>query len=95
MKTNFLLLLFIVLFSYNTLGQQGRNKNFVRQQQRMPTSKPKIHANSNSVFGTGNTHPKYNKQTQPKNDQVEKAEIKDNDKMKRNNDKPKKEKINH
>jgi hypothetical protein len=31
----------------------------------MSTSKPKIHANSNSVFGTGNTHPKYKKETIP------------------------------
>ncbi len=94
MKTNFLIVLFTILISYNTLGQPGRNKNFVKLPQRMPISKPKIHANSNSVFGTGNTHPKYNNKAQPKNEEIKKAEIMDNDKMKRNNDKPKKEKNN-
>ncbi len=65
MKSNILILLFIILFSNSTLGQQGRNKTFVKQLPKMSTSKPKIHANSNSVFGTGNTHPKYNKETIP------------------------------
>ena len=30
----------------------------------------RIHANSNSVFGTGNTHPNYNKKTEPNKETV-------------------------
>ena len=45
----------------------------------------KIHANSNSVFGTANTHPNYNKKEQPKS-----SEIKDGNETKKS--KVKKEK---
>lgn len=34
------------------------------------TVNARIHANSNSVFGTGNTHPNYNKKSVPKKDDV-------------------------
>ena len=34
----------------------------------------KIHANSNSVFGAGNSNNKYNKKTQPKKEGIKKEE---------------------
>lgn len=36
--------------------------------------KAKIHANSNSVFGTGNNNAKYNKKNQPKKEAIKKEE---------------------
>ena len=36
--------------------------------------KAKIHANSNSVFGTGNRNNKYNKKDLPKKDEITKQE---------------------
>ena len=44
----------------------------------------KIHANSNSVFGTGNTHPNYNKKNQPKKDEIKNDYV--NDRLKRKDD---------
>ena len=44
----------------------------------------KIHANSNSVFGTGNTKPDYNKKNQPKKQDVKsEADVKKNTKEKK------------
>lgn len=78
------------LISNHLFAQPGRSShinNIVKQQPRIngilkatnnANANAKIHANSNSVFGTRNTHPNYNKKDQPKKD-----EIKDEGKRKR------------
>ena len=61
------------LFSNNLLAQPGRN--VVKQPPRIngilkatnnATARVKIHANSNSVFGSKKTHPNYEKRNQSK-----------------------------
>lgn len=61
----------IFITSNNLFAQPGHN--LVKQPSRIngvaraianANVNAKIHANSNSVFGTGNTHPNYNKKDQ-------------------------------
>lgn len=70
-------------------AQQYHNLNIVKQQQNtngilrannIANTNAKIHANSNSVFGTNNSSANYNKKNQPK-----KEEGKSEEETKRNN----------
>ena len=45
--------------------QQKPGKNNTKEQQKKPNTKAKIHANSNSVYRSSDTHPKYIKKTIP------------------------------
>ena len=69
------------LFSYFTYAQPGRGAikqppriNGVLKATTNAAVKAKIHANSNSVFGTGTNNAKYNKKEQPKKEAVKKEE---------------------
>jgi len=60
-------------------AQQGPNLNIVKQQQNIngilranniANANARMHANSNSVFGTTNSSANYNKKDQPKKEDV-------------------------
>ena len=66
-------LITLFLFSNNLPAQHGRiavkqppRINGVLKATSNAAAKVKIHANSNSVFGTSKTHPKYDKKQSPK-----------------------------
>lgn len=79
------------IFCYNSYSQPRPNIvkppkiNGVLKATTVANVNAKIHANSNSVFGTSNTHPNYNKKRQE-----QKSEIKTEDEPK--NKKAKKQK---
>ena len=76
----------ICLYSYNVSAQPGKIKQPPKiSVVKVPNVNVKVHANSNSVFGTGNTHPNYNKKTPPK-----KGEIKSEGDKEKNKEKKKK-----
>ena len=82
MKPYKLILIIITAFIYGHLAAQSGK---IKQPPKVNVVKisvtkvnTKIHANSNSVFGTGNTHPNYDKRTPPK-----KGEIKNNEEPKK------------
>ena len=72
MKALYTILAFFMTFivSADLYSQPGRKAvkqppriNGVQKATSNATAKAKIHANSNSVFGTGTTHPKYDKKS--------------------------------
>ena len=66
MKTKIGSLFIILLFNHLVFAQQHKpSKNNTKEQQKKPNTKAKIHANSNSVYGSSDTHPKYIKKTIP------------------------------
>jgi hypothetical protein len=66
MKTKIISLFIILLFNHLVFAQQQKpGKNNTKEQQKKPNTKAKIHANSNSVYGSSDTHPKYIKETIP------------------------------
>lgn len=86
-----------VLFSTTLYAQLGRG--LVRQPPRITgvtraasnaAVNARIHANSNSVFGAGNSHPKYNKTEQPAKEEVKKDAINDDAEVKKSKGKKKK-----
>ena len=81
----------LFLFSNNLPAQHGHATikqppriNGVLKATSNATAKAKIHANSNSVFGTSKTHPKYDKK------QPQKGELKDEKEVAKKNKKQKK-----
>ncbi len=87
-----LLLLSIFLFSGNAFAQSGnsyKSKKIVKQQPKT-NAKARSHANSNSVFGTGNIHPKYIKKSPPKKEEIVKEKIKEEGELKKTKTKEKK-----
>jgi len=83
MKTK-ILLLSIFLFSgyaYAQSGNSSKNTKIVKQQPKA-NAKARSHANSNSVFGTGNIHPKYIKKSLPKKKEIVKEKIKEGESRK-------------
>lgn len=91
MKTK-ILLLSIFLFSgyaFSQTGNSSKNKKITKQQ---PKTNPKArsHANSNSVFGTGNIHPKYSKKSPPNKVEIVKEKIKEEGESKKIKSKEKK-----
>ena len=68
------------IISNNLFAQPGHN--MVKQPPRINGAvratananiNAKIHANSNSVFGTGNAHPNYNKKDNPQKGEIKEA----------------------
>ncbi|HEV8080626.1 MAG TPA: hypothetical protein VGP43_07940 [Chitinophagaceae bacterium] len=89
MKTK-ILLLSIFLFSGFVFAQSGnsyKSKKIVKQQSK---AKARSHANSNSVFGPGNIHPKYIKKSPPKKVEIVKEKIKEEGESKKTKTKEKK-----
>jgi len=69
MKTKIISLFIILLFNHLVFAQQQKpGKNNTKEQQKKPNNKAKIHANSNSVYRSSDTHPKYFKKTTPAKD---------------------------
>ncbi len=85
MKTKIISLFIILLFNHLVFAQQQKpGKNNTKEQQKKPNTKAKIHANSNSVYGSSDTHPKYIKKTIPTKDKSKReVEIKKNRKPKK------------
>ncbi len=82
-------LFMVFLISENLFAQQVHISNIVKQQKvtTAANTNAKVHANSNSIFGSGNTPSKYDKKKQPKNN-----EVKDEEGMKKNNNAKKQKK---
>gem|GEM_PF-3869741 len=85
MKTIFkpILLLILFLITNYLFAQQGHNLNIVNQQQNInvilranniANANARIHANSNSVFGTTNSSVNYNKKDHPKKEELKPEE---------------------
>ena len=92
-KITFLLIV-VFIISNKLFAQPGRN--MVKQPPRIngvvratatANINAKIHANSNSVFGNGNSHPNYSKKEQPqkevRNDEGEIKKMKETGKKER------------
>ena len=65
----------IMLLSNQLFSQRVHTNNIVKQTQGIngivrATSNARIHANSNSVFGTIKTQPNYDNKDQPKKDEI-------------------------
>jgi hypothetical protein len=94
----FIALFTALLIGYTLSAQPGRG--LVRQPPRINgaaraaanagINAARIHANSNSVFGTGNTHPNYTKKEEPKKEEINKEELKEGDIKKNKGKKQKK-----
>ena len=66
MKTKIISLFIILFFNHLVFAQQQKPaKNHTKEQQKKPNAKAKNHANSNSVYRSSDTHPKYIKKTIP------------------------------
>ena len=77
LKYKIVTLLITCFFSYCASAQQGRPTikqppkiNGVLKATTNASINAKIHANSNSVFGTAKTHPNYNKKKVVKKDEI-------------------------